>query len=378
MTSSPLRCKISWLVIALMVALGPVELLAAKQAKPPRAQGLKILKKAWAKSLKGGGSKKRYFPEMASPVVDGERIFVGTHSGYFYSIRGGKTQWQFLSDGPIASQAATDQTRVFFGNNKGSCYALDKESGQTLWNVYVGGEVLAQPLVWSGRVYVVTTSREVYALDASSGQELWVQYVRGFEKLYTMRGTSSILSSGNALFVAFADGQIARLSPANGQIQWSRTLAPSEESFWDIDAAIVTDGNDLYVAGYFHRIYRLNGSSGNTIWVKDVGSGSRLQVLGDHLYIASQGGHIMALDRNSGIRQWDVALNAGALSSPVIVKDHLFIGTERAGGYLIDRHTGKLLQQIPISQGVMSFPSVAQDTVYLLTASARLEAYQPL
>ncbi len=41
-------------------------------------------------------------------------------------------QWNFQSNGKIRSSAVTDEQKVYFGNNAGELYALDKMSGELI------------------------------------------------------------------------------------------------------------------------------------------------------------------------------------------------------------------------------------------------------
>lgn len=367
--------KIYFLFIIILTFSMTGSLWGARE-RAPKALGQKVIQRLWTRTLKTGKSKKRYFPEVASPYSYGGRIFVGTHSFYLYALgeADGKILWKFESNGPIASQPVANGSRVFFGNNKGMVYALDQNSGELAWDYFVGGEVLAQPAIVGNSVYVVTTSREVYSFDTDSGALKWTTYVKGFEKKFTMRGNSPIVAAGDRLYIGFADGQVVSLSASSGAIGWNEMISRGNVTFKDIDAAVLVDNSSLFVVGYYGYLTKLNRSSGQVLWRKEIQGGTNMAIDSSYIYISSADGRVIALEKSSGIRRWDVPLYAGALSPPTILGDLLIVGAEKGYGYIFDKSSGKLLQTIPLASGQWG-PGITDDSrMYLLSGSGKVYA----
>lgn len=340
---------------------------------------VQIVQRAWTKALKGGSSKKKYYPEAAVPSVAENRILVGSHSSIFYSVdaaQRGKILWQYKTNGPIASQASADSRAVYFGNNKGTVYALDLATGSLLWESFVGGEVLAQPALTAGSVYVVTSSREVYALDSETGKEKWSQYIKGYDKKVTVRGNSPILVSGGRLFVAFSDGQVISLLAGEGSLIWSRNLVDGNPVFKDIDASLLEEGAFLYAAGYFGYLVKLGKNSGDTVWKKEIKGGAEMAFDGDTLYLSLQGGTVAAFDKSDGVKKWEVPLEGGILSPPERVGDILLVGSDKGNAFVLNPQNGKMLQKIPLNSGWINDAFVKNSTLYFLSSSAKLVALQ--
>lgn len=345
--------------------------------QPPKSLGKKIVLKHWGRGLKTGKSKKRYFPEVASPIVDGSRVFVGTHSFYFYALdtkKKGKTLWQFKSNGPIASQPVSNEMSVFFGNNKGMVYALDVETGKLQWEYYVGGEVITQPAIVRDTLYVVTTSRDIYAIDAGSGSEKWATNIRGFEKKFTMRGNSPVIFRDGKLYIGFADGHVVSLSAGSGSLVWSRNLAAGSVHFKDVDAALLVEGSYLYAVGYFGSLVKLERRSGKVVWRKEVKSGTNIAMDDSTLYISSTDGRVVAFNKKNGFRRWDVPLHSGTLSSPLLFENYILVGTESGRAYVFDKKDGSVLQRLSLSPGYQSNAILDESSIYLLSSSGRLHA----
>src|SRR6187399_2417770 len=71
-------------------------------------------------------------PFFASPVIDGDRVYVGNNDSTLYclDIRSGKLVWKFVTHGPVRSGVCIDHSRLFLIGGDSGVYCLDKASGQ--------------------------------------------------------------------------------------------------------------------------------------------------------------------------------------------------------------------------------------------------------
>ncbi len=335
----------------------------------------KVVRPFWSRALQTGKSKKKYFPEMASPTLANGVLYVGTHSGIFYAIdvQRGKVLWHVKTSGPIASKAVVESDLVLFGNNKGDIYALNTSDGSEKWKLFVGGEILARPAASANDVYVVNTSREVSAIDLQTGTLRWSTYVKGFEKKITMRGNAPVILVNDHLFVGFADGQVVNLS-LSGAINWSKNFAEPNANFWDVDAGVLLDNGILYVVGYFGSCLALS-SSGQILWQVPVKSGSDISVDENSLILSSADGKIIAFDKKNGKRLWQNPLDSGALSAPLIMDDTVMVGSQQNFGFILSRQSGKTLQKFSISGGFLGNAVEDDSHFYFLSGSGVLRAF---
>ena len=109
----------------------------------------------------------------SQPVVVGGRLFIGSDSGYLYSLDAptGCVHWSFHAKAGIRStpmigpvKAGSSQTAAFFGDIRGNVYAVDTSSGKLLWSVLIDphplSRITAGVKVHEGRVYVAVASLE--------------------------------------------------------------------------------------------------------------------------------------------------------------------------------------------------------------------------
>ena len=160
------------------------------------------LKLKWAFGLPNSTS------AYSEPVVVSGRVFVGTDTGYVYSMdaRSGCIYWSFLAQAGVRNALRVERIAVkgrqrdvaLFGDLKANVYALDARTGRQLWSTHVEQQytdrVTAPPAYYAGKLYVpissweefsaasldypcCTSVGEIVALDAHTGRILWNTYV---------------------------------------------------------------------------------------------------------------------------------------------------------------------------------------------------------
>lgn len=339
-----------------------------------KPQNLKILKRVWSQGLKSGGSKKRYYPEDSDPTVMDGMIYVGTHGAMFYALSesDGKIRWKYKHDEPIASSAAVDVDKVVFADLGGKVVCLDRTSGALVWSQQFDGEMLGRPLIVGSSIYLLKGEQEVISLSVTDGHMQWNKLIRTYIKDITMRGHSSMVADGGALYLGLADGHLYKLNSQTGAILWDKNLTVPLRTFKDIDGAVVISGDSLYVGGYFGAVYRLNKSSGQVIWSNDAATGGSVAVIDDVVVASDINGSLVGIDRNTGKQLWFNELNGEVLSEPVEIDGRVFVSTYKSNAYLIDPENGNQVQKISLGDGSINNPVVSGDQVHVLTNGAQI------
>jgi polyvinyl alcohol dehydrogenase (cytochrome) len=140
------------------------------------------------------------------PTVVGGRLFVPSANRRLYSLdaKTGCQYWMFEPDAPVrASPTVTSITGqrarsvAFFGDRRGTAYAIDAETAELIWKTHVdetgqSAGISAAPAYYDGRLYVPFTAAvegsvdlktvccrsrgALAALDAATGRVLWKTY----------------------------------------------------------------------------------------------------------------------------------------------------------------------------------------------------------
>ena len=156
----------------------------------------------WAFGYPGGAS-----AASGSPTVVGGRLFVGSDTGFVYSLdaASGCVYWSFeanggvrssVSIGPVTGQG-TARYAAYFGDVKANVYAVNAETGELLWTKQAETHPIARitgaPKLHADRLYVPVSSLEeaagrhiwyecckfrgsVVAYDANTGEQIWKSY----------------------------------------------------------------------------------------------------------------------------------------------------------------------------------------------------------
>jgi outer membrane protein assembly factor BamB len=155
-------------------------------------------------------------PIESSPLLHGNRLFVGTwdHNVYAINAKNGRKIWSFQADNQLNSSAAYWRGRIFIGSDGGTLYALSAKSGKLLWSRSEAHEFwYATPTVAYGRVYVGNTDGTMYVYGAKSGKLLWARplgsYIYGAAAVYRRK-----------VFVGTYDGKFFALDAATGDTVW--------------------------------------------------------------------------------------------------------------------------------------------------------------
>jgi outer membrane protein assembly factor BamB len=216
-----------------------------------------------------------------SPLIVGNRIYVGDYAGRVYCVRGvdGKTMWAFQADGAVKGAVAYDRGRVFLGAYDGRLYALRASDGKLIWRAHSNrdwfgrhGQFYSTPSVAYSRVYLGSTDGHVYSFGEQSGKLRWSYRTGGF-----VYGSPAVwrqrvfVGSYDHYFYAFdaATGALRWKFPANGPISGSAT---------------VVDGI-VYFSTLARRTYGLDALTGKQVWTYPDGAFTPVVTDGQQLYV---------------------------------------------------------------------------------------------
>jgi polyvinyl alcohol dehydrogenase (cytochrome) len=161
------------------------------------------LKLKWAFGFPNGDT------AYGQPAVVGGRIFVGSDTGYVYSLDAatGCVYWSFHARAgvrtaptiaPINKPGEANRYAVYFGDLRANAYAVDARTGEQIWvqalSDHYTARITGAPSVFDGRVYVPISATEeafsatpkypcctfrgsVVALEALTGAQVWRTYV---------------------------------------------------------------------------------------------------------------------------------------------------------------------------------------------------------
>jgi polyvinyl alcohol dehydrogenase (cytochrome) len=286
---------------------------------------------------------------FGQPSVAAGRVFVGTDTGFIYSLdaKTGCIYWSYktkgsvrnaINVGPVKGRGAT-KYGVFFGDAHANVYGVDAQTGQELWMTKVDphfvARITAAPAVYNGRLYVPVSSSEeftaatldypcctsrgsVVALDANTGMQIWKTFVmsepkptkknsKGVQNFAPAGGsvwnTPTVDPKHNAIYFGTGDGEtepapdttdaIMAVDMKTGKVLWHYQAQANDAFLGGCNGASKTDncptenGPDLDI--------------GNSPILRNLANGKRI------LIAATKDGNVIALDPDkNGAVVWHV------------------------------------------------------------------------
>ncbi|HKB92618.1 MAG TPA: PQQ-binding-like beta-propeller repeat protein, partial [Gaiellaceae bacterium] len=229
--------------------------------------------------------RKHLGPTETSPLIVGNRIWVGDYAGRVYCLRvtDGKTLWTFRAGGDVKGAIAYDRGRVFFGAYDGRLYALRASDGKLIWRAQSNrdwfgghGQFYSTPSVAHSRVYLGSTDGHVYSFGEQSGKLRWSYRTGGF-----VYGSPALW--GGRVFVGSYDHMFYAFDAATGALLWKfHANGPISGS------ATVVDGI-VYFATLERRTYGLDARTGKEVWTYPDGAFTPVVTDGRRLYVVGWG-----------------------------------------------------------------------------------------
>ena len=366
-------------ILAGLFSLALLGLGSCALAKPSKPVDVRKLALQWDFPL--------HAPVSASPVVQGNQLWVAAENGNLYAFdwRAKRLQWLYHSEGAIASTPAVADGRVYFLSRDGFVNALDQYSGKLLWRFATGGEkrfaavggygmpasagpvpdpwdfYASSPLVVNGLVYVGSSDHHVYALKADSGELQW-QFNAG----------APVHSSP-----AYADGTIVigtwgtrlyALDAQTGAERWHFTGGVDNDYFamQGIVATPRIDQGKVYVGARDGFFYAFNLSDGAQLWKYDAAYSwilSSAAIDERHVYVGtSDTGLMLALDKHTGEEVYRTDTRLWTYASPLLVGSRYVFAATMAGElYAYNKHTGEQLWYYQTPEGRRDIHDIVDD-----------------
>jgi polyvinyl alcohol dehydrogenase (cytochrome) len=228
------------------------------------------------------------FPNSASayaqPAVRSGRLYVGTDTGFVYSLdaRSGCVYWSFKAKAGVRTAMTLARIRtpvgqvqaVFFGDLRGNVYAVDARLGHVLWSTSVAEgltqRITAAPTYYQGRLYVPISSWEeigasvltyeccrsvgaIASVDANSGHVIWKTPVIPGRPKALLRNEQGVQQWG----------------PAGGSVWNSPTIDPLRMAVYFGTG----DGTTYPAAPTTDAVIALDMRTGRSLWTYQVQAG---------------------------------------------------------------------------------------------------------
>lgn len=320
---------------------------------------------------------------FSSPALVDSSLYIGCNDGKIRAIHAGTgiVSWTFSTDCGICGEVAVDSTRVYFGGQDGTVYALDRVTGARLWSSGLGYHVFCDVGILEDTLIVTGNSMgKVCALHAGTGEPVWSGELGGLVlgpaivdslcvfttengkvAVYDASGiplwtndysgqASAPSADPTGIFVGFSGGVLRKFDIMDGSIIWERDLTESVER--TVLSRPVLKDSLVLAGGTDSRLYCLDARTGEPVWETEFDNWLQVPpAVGDTcIYVCcdDQWLHLVDLGNGASIDSLDMGSYAG--TAPLLAGGRLFYGTA-SGALVCLEGTRRLLVEPPLASG---------------------------
>jgi outer membrane protein assembly factor BamB len=217
----------------------------------------------------------------------------------------------------------------------------------------------------------------VVALDKRTGKTLWTQAREsGSQRKFSFATPLAIEVDGQTEVVSPAAGVVAGLKPDDGSEIWRVTYG---NGYSVIPRPVVGFGMIFLATGYDRPwVYAIRtGGHGDVTethvaWklVKGAPNTPSLLLVGDELYMVSDGGIASCLDAKTGVVHWSERVGGNFSSSPIDANGRIYFQNEEGIATVVA--AGKkfeVLAKNDLGERTLASYAVAEDALFIRTAS---------
>ncbi len=307
---------------------------------------------------------------MASSWAE-DRLFLGSHSGWFYSMTASTGEILWKKDiGSVSSRPLLHRGRIYVGTDDGFIICLNS-LGDEQWRYSTGHSILQEPVLVGDSLILTNEGDQVYALDVETGKFRWT-YKTDSDAEFTLRGHSGVLVDGELIYAGFADGSLVALRSSTGSVAWLTSLKGAGERFVDVDTTPVIAGDLVFAASSSGGLYALDKTSGRIRWNREIEGGGGLLATEKRLYFVAAENGVHALDHDGNVIWRQGTRGGGEAANPIVHGDYLIFNLSEDGIFVVKTDSGKVVQYFDPGSGISGAPTMGRQNMYVMSNGAVL------
>ena len=310
-------------------------------------------------------------------VVDSDGIFSFSSNGRINSFSHlGKSNWETDLKINLSAGIGKSFGSLFVTTLDGGIYSLNSDNGNLEWSSSVNGEILSVPSSNGDIVAVQTTNGKVTALNLRDGKFRW-EYVSVLPSL-SLRGTSTPVFDNSDLYVGFANGNLAKIEPRSGVVQWEVPVTISKgaseiERLIDVDSRPSISSGIAFAVSYQGDISAINVRSGGVIWRENISSTKNILESNRNVFLVDEDSEVKAFSGLTGISLWKSKdYRKRDLTAPVKIGNYLVVGDFEGYLHFLNIENGKTEGRFRAGRSQIVELKVFENTLASLDNAGRL------
>ncbi len=325
---------------------------------------------------------------LSQPLFFEDDIILTDDTGNIFSInQTGKVNWKKNIYKKIYKKIHKNLTfsiyenKIYIADNIGFIYAINFVNGQLIWIKNHGVPLRSNIKIFDNKIYVVNQDNRLLCLDAENGNKIWdIRTISSFIKSQGLLGLA--ISKKNDLFMLNSSGDLLKVRAESGQVEWSlnttdATFDHNTDFFKSSDIIIKDDDLILCTSS---SIFSFNLNTGYLNWKQDIGSTNTPVIDGQNVFIVTDSGYFLNLDRLSGKVLWSTNILKSLkkrkritnISGFILGSGKIYAATKN--GYLIvsSATSGQVEEIKKIGDEISTSPIISNGSLYILTEKPKI------
>ncbi len=264
---------------------------------------------------------------LATPVTDGELIYLASMSGGIYALDTGTgdIKWSYMTTGPIESSPVIHNDYIYITNTVGSIYCFEKRNGTIYppgpalpkWELhlpaaqFVSSPAIAEPYLFVGSI----SDSNMYCVYVDTPVVRWTYKTLGGIRSSPAAYGGTCIFGANDFRLYCLDTTI---DPFMGIFTPEARWIDSMHS--EITSSPYASNQTIYVGCKDYRVYAVRVINGTVKWSfssNGIITSSPL-VYNGMVYVGSYDKYLYALDTLRGTLRWKTNINGQIDCSPVL------------------------------------------------------------
>ena len=325
---------------------------------------------------------------MASPLVFNDNIIFADDTGTIFSInQRGKINWKKNIYKKIYKKIykhlsfSIYKDKIYIADNIGFIYVISSESGKLIWLKNYEIPIKSNIKIFDNKIFVINQDNRLLCLDIEKGSKIWdVRSISSFIKSQNFLALA--ISKEGDLITLNSSGDLLKVKANNGQVYWSlNTTSPTaalDNVFFKSSEIVISDNDIIFSASSL--IFSINLSNGYLNWQIDIGTKNTPIIDGNNIFLISDNGYYVNLDRNSGKIIWSTNIlkilkkkkQMTQITGFIMGSGKIYATT--LNGYLIvcSAVSGNIEYFKKIGNQITAAPIINDGSLYILTENSRI------
>ena len=352
---------------------------------------------AWSANIGAGNAKRNRI--TADPVVAEGRIYTMDSEGQLAAVStNGELLWtrdltppgdksDDASGGGLAYGAGT----LFVTTGFGRLEAVNPKDGTVIWEQRLGAIGNGSPTVYGNLVYIVSGDDKGWALDVRTGKIAW--QLNSVPDVANVQSPAAPAVNERVAIFPFGSGEVQAAFRRGGLRLWDagvagERLGRAANKIGDISGDPVIQGRVVYVANHSGRLVAMDVETGERNWTAEHGALGPVWPVGGAVFLVNDKNQLIRLDARDGSPVWAVDLpyfvkdkpkKQSAIFShygPILAGGRIVVASSDGLLRMFDAASGDLVHTTEIPGGASSNPVVAGGVLYVVGGKGQLHAFR--